>query len=148
LHAYQQAFTEEIARYQLAEAFTHIRDAAEYFRRCYEREQIGLSCVRLLVDDHDRFIGSIEADGLWGDAPDLGIWIAEKYQRQGYAKEALCRFLSVLRDYGYSRFRYETDRHNRASVHLIENLGGEPDTAETVVSPSGKTLELILYRIG
>ena len=148
MRPYQVAFTEPIARYQLAEPFTHIRDAAEYFHRCYEREQIGLSCVRLLADDNDRFIGSIEADGLWGDAPDLGIWIAEEHQRQGYAKEALSRFLAVLRDYGYSRFRYETDRRNLGSIRLVEAFGGEPDTCETVESPSGKRLELVLYRIG
>jgi len=126
----------------------HIRDAADYFHRCYEREQIGLSCVRLLIDDRDRFIGSIEADGLWGDAPDLGIWIAEEFQGQGYAEEALSRFLAILREYGYSRFRYETDRRNLPSVRLAKKFHGEPDTEETVVSPSGKTLELVLYRIG
>lgn len=148
MRPYQTAFTEDVTRYQLAEPFTHIRDAADYFHRCYEREQIGLSCVRLLVDDADRFIGSIEADGLWGDAPDLGIWIAKEYWGQGYAEEALSRFLAVLREYGYSRFRYETDKRNVASIRLAETFGGEPDTEETVVSASGKQLHLRLYRIG
>jgi len=147
LRPYQESFTEEIARYQLADAFTHIRDAADYFHRCYEREQIGLSCVRLLADDSNRFVGSIEADGLWGDAPALGIWIAKEHQGQGYAEEALSRFLSVLREYGYSHFRYETDKRNLASIRLVQKFRGEPDTEETVESSSGKQLQLVLYRI-
>ena len=101
----------------------------------------------MLVDDAGHFIGSIEADELWGDAPDLGIWIAEAYQGQGYAQEALGQFLSILREYGYSRFRYETDKRNLASVRLAQKFGGDPDTEETVETPAGKRLELILYRI-
>lgn len=148
MREYQKAFDAETARYQLADPFLHIRDAANYFHTCYEREQIGMSCVRLLVDDADRFIGSIEADGLWGDAPALGLWIAKAYRKQGYGEEALCRFISVLREFGYSRFRYETDKRNLPSVHLIEKLGAEPSSMETVETPNGKLLELVLYRIG
>lgn len=147
LRDYQKGFDEEAARYQLAEPFTHIRDAANYFHTCYEREQLGMSCVRLLIDDAGQFIGSIEADGLWGDTPDLGLWIAAAHRRNGYGEEALCRFLAVLREFGYSRFRYETDRRNLPSVRFVEKLGGEPDSMETVETPTGKRLELVLYRL-
>ena len=147
LRDYLNGFDAEAARYQFAETFPHIRDAAEYFHDCYLREQARMGFVRLIVSKDGSFMGSVEAHGLWGQTVDLGLWLTTSCRGQGYGREALLLLVEFLVQRGYHRFRYETDMRNAASVRLIEGLNAQKIAHEDVCPKHGKQLYLDLYEL-
>ena len=127
LRDYLNGFDAEAARYQFAETFPHIRDAAEYFHDCYLREQARMGFVRLIVSKDGSFMGSVRG--------------------QGYGREALLLLVEFLVQRGYHRFHYETDMRTAASVRLIEGLNAQKIAHEDVCSKHGKQLYLDLYEL-
>ena len=61
---------------------------------------------------------------IYGTEADVGLWVAEREQQKGYAKEALESILDQLKkDHKTVRVYYSAESDNQASVKLAKSLG-------------------------
>ncbi len=59
----------------------------------------------------------------------VGYWVADQYQRRGYAQEAVCALAEFcFAKLGLTRIEIVCDPHNRASQALIESVGALKET--------------------
>jgi RimJ/RimL family protein N-acetyltransferase len=63
---------------------------------------------------------------------EIGFTVAGKFQRQGYAKEALITLMDYLiQEVGATKLEASTDRRNRRSIKLLEAVGFHHEQART-----------------
>ena len=63
---------------------------------------------------------------------EIGFTVAGKFQRQGYAKEALITLMDYLiQEVGATKLEASTDRRNRRSIKLLEAVGFQQVPART-----------------
>lgn len=143
INEYFEEFNSEITKYQYPDSFDNIEAAKEFFRDFIQRRKEGTSLVCIISDMEGSFIGSVEAHGIDTATPELGVWISQKDQANGYAYESI----KVLIDYIKANqkidyFIYEADCRNYGSVKLINKLNGEKQGHEEFTTASGKELKL------
>lgn len=145
---YFKGFNERITKYQYPEPFESVEAATAFIKEFTKLRLQGIHLVANILNEEKYFVGSVEVHAFDTDTPELGIWIAEPFQRRGYAYEVLkgvMRFIDEHRVVNY--FIYEADRRNRESTTLAHKLGGEFCDYNEVMTPSGKILELNTYKI-
>ncbi len=82
---------------------------------------------------HNRFLGLAGLGRIQTPNPELGIWIRESRQGNGFGWEAVtCLYLWAGANFDYSCFIYPVAEDNHASRRIAESLGG-------VVTNSGAT---------
>ena len=85
---YYQGFNYEITKFQWPDPFENVDEAKNMlkdFLNEMEREETLLFSI---LSKKDQFVGSVEVHGLTGECPELGVWIIESEQKQGFAYEA------------------------------------------------------------
>jgi len=143
-------FTERIIRYMYPPAARSSMDVAPFIADSIEglSNNTNLQLTAVSKEDPDEFVGCLGLHRPQSLTPELGIWIAEKFHRQGLgleAIEALCEWAAeeVKCDY----LRYPVDRDNAPSRRIPESLGGEIEDEYDRVTPDGRTLNIVEYRI-
>ena len=147
LNDYYNGFDDEITKYQWPDPFNSIDDARELLQRFLDEMKKDETLLFAIINEDDRFVGSVEMHGLSEDSPELGVWIIEPQQRKGYAYEALTYILNLAQDeYGKNSFFYEADIRNVGSTKLLNKFSDcyEIDNfdVEEFVTDSGKELQL------
>jgi RimJ/RimL family protein N-acetyltransferase len=145
---YQREFIKEITKFQYPDPFSNSEEAERVLSEFIQMRLEGSALVCTITDSVGRFIGNVEAHSIDTSRPEVGVWIAQKYQRQGYAYEALMGMMEFLRLHsGVEYFIYEADVRNEGSMRLIKKLKGAKQEHESFLTESGKQLELDIFFI-
>ena len=152
LDDYFGEFNEEITKYQWPDPFETIDDAKGLLKEFMDEMDVKETLFYSVISDEGDFAGSVELHGLNSECPEIGVWIAQKEQRKGYAYASLKALLDIARsEYGKTRFFYEADIRNEGSMMLLKKFEGEYDITkmglEEMVTDSGKELKLQGYEL-
>jgi [ribosomal protein S5]-alanine N-acetyltransferase len=92
----------------------------------FETMKLGKSISLTLLDRTSGvFIGRVSLLEADTETPELGIWIKESSQKNGYGKEAVETLMDWANDnLDYKYLRYPVDRRNPGSIKLAESFGG------------------------
>ncbi len=150
LDDYFDAFNTEITKYQWPDPFETKEEARNLLQEFLDEMEKEETLFYSIKSEDDRFIGSVEAHGLSGDCPELGVWIVVDEQHKGYAYEALSQMLeTAFTDYGKTAFYYEADIRNEGSMKLLQKFADKYEIIEQnldeMVTDSGKELKLQGY---
>lgn len=150
LEKYYEGFNSEITKYQWPDPFETIEDARGLLQDFINEMKAEESLFYSILDDKDKFIGSVEVHGLSEECPELGIWISECEQKKGYAYEALKAVLDhACMNYHKRTFFYEADIRNEGSTKLLHKLENQFEILkqglEETTTDSGKMLKLQGY---
>lgn len=148
LEDYYREFTEEITKYQYPDSFPHMEAAdqvmSEFVRDMEQGEMLELA----IFTKGGEFLGGMEAFGLKGETPEIGLWLKSSAHGAGYGYEALKALLDGLNQTGkYQYYIYEADVRNTPSIHLIEKFHAEKGECEEITTESGKKLTLQTYHV-
>lgn len=148
LEDYFTEFTDEITQFQYPDSFKDIQAAEQLVSHFVAEMQRGEMLEMVILTPGGEFIGSIEAFGIKGETPEVGLWIKKSAQGLGYGREALTAMLSYLSaEEKYQYFIYEADVRNQKSLRLVESFDCEKKGCEDVTTESGKKLRLQTYHI-
>ena len=147
LEDYYKHFNEEITKYQWPDPFENVEDARNVLQGFLDEMGKEETLIFAIVDDEERFVGSVEMHGMTEICPELGVWIIGPQQGKGYAFEALkCILDHAYEKYGKTEFFYEADVRNLGSNKLLSKLSDDYTIkaleTENLVTDSGKELKL------
>ena len=147
LEDYYKYFDEEITKYQWPDPFENLEDARNLLQGFLDEMGKEETLIFAIVDDEERFVGSVEMHGMTETCPELGVWIIEPEQGKGYAFCALKYILQYAYEkYGKTEFFYEADVRNVGSKKLLAKLSDGYDIkaleTDEHVTDSGKELKL------
>ena len=147
LEDYYKHFNEEITKYQWPDPFENFEDARNVLQGFLDEMGKEETLIFAIIDDKERFVGSVEMHGMTEICPELGVWIIEPEQGKGYAFEALkCILDHAYEKYGKTEFFYEADVRNVGSNKLLSKLSDgytiKALETENLVTDSGKELKL------
>ncbi len=147
LEDYYRHFDEEITKYQWPDPFESVEDARNLLQGFLDEMGKEETLIFAIIDDEERFVGSVEMHGLSGVFPELGVWIVESEQGKGYAYEALKYVLEyVYEKCGKTESFYEADVRNVGSNKLLTKLSDGYEIKaldiDELVTDSGKELKL------
>ena len=147
LNDYFGEFNAKITRFQWPEPFASIEDARDTLREFLDEMRRGETLLFAVLSKNGDFLGSVEVHGLAADCPEIGVWIVESQQNNGYAYEALNAVLDYVREkYNKTNFYYEADVRNVGSMKLLRKFDEEYEIigqgTEKLTTDSGKELEL------
>ena len=144
-----EEFNERITAYMIPRPAEKLEETLEFIDRSRERAKEG-SNVQLTIETAiGEFLGCC---GLHGEervrTPELGIWLKEGAQGQGYGKEAI----KTLCDWAFENLIldhivYPVDRRNTASRKIPESLRATVVGEKRMTGFGGNELDLVLYRI-
>jgi RimJ/RimL family protein N-acetyltransferase len=143
-------FTEQITEFMFPPPARSVVDVAPFIADSIEglSNNTNLQLVAVDVDNPDQFVGCVGLHKPQSTTPELGIWIAKQFHKQGLgleAIEALCLWAAEEIDCEY--LKYPVDRANVPSRKIPESLGGEIEDEYDLISPDGRTLNIVEYRI-
>ena len=95
------------------------------------------------------FLGCV---GLHGEknvrTPELGIWLKQAAHGSGYGREAVHLLVNwAIANIDFDYFLYPVDRRNIPSRKIPESLGGKVVKEFENTTPTGKFLDMLVYRI-
>jgi len=143
-------FTDQITIYMFPRPARSIDETAKFIADSIEGQINGTNYQVTMVirDDPTSFVGSSGIHHPDSRTPELGLWVAGRYQGKGFGTEtitALCEWAAeeVHCDY----LKYPVDRANTASRKIPEGLGGDVEDEYDLITPDGRTLNILEYRI-
>jgi RimJ/RimL family protein N-acetyltransferase len=101
--------------------FKTLEEVSEWIDGAIEQHELGKKEEYVIFHDN-QFIGMISPSFISKTEAEVGMWISEKYQGQGYGKEALQKLIENLKDRNITKMYYETDPENEASIRLARSL--------------------------
>lgn len=143
-------FDDEITRYMYPPPARSAMDVAPFIADSLEglSTNTNLQLVAVQREDPNQFVGCLGLHKPQTDTPELGIWIAKTFHKQGLGLEAiegLCEWATDEIECDY--LRYPVDRENIPSRRIPETLGGEIEDEYDRITPDGRTLNIVEYRI-
>ena len=118
------AITPGLTRFMNWEPPSSSEEFAEVWRSWLPEMNTG-SELHFAIRARQEFIGIAGLHGLKEDHPELGLWIKEAAQGNGYGHEAMGALLAwASRRFGSSAFRWPVAVDNAPSRRLAEKLGG------------------------
>ncbi len=143
-------FDEQIAQYMYPPAARSRMDVAPFIANSIEglSNNTNLQMVAMNKVSPDEFVGCIGLHEVDTHTPVLGIWLAKNFHRQGLGLEgiqALCGWAATEIECDY--LKYPVDRANMPSRRIPESLGGEVEDEYDRITPDGRTLNIVEYRI-
>jgi [ribosomal protein S5]-alanine N-acetyltransferase len=150
LEPINREFNERITRYMTPPAAQSSTDVALFIADSMEglNNNTNLQLTAVSREQPHEFTGCLGLHHPETRTPELGIWIAEKFHRQGLgleAIEALCAWAAKEIDCDY--LQYPVDRANQPSRRIPESLGAEIEDEYDRITTDGRTLNLVEYRI-
>ena len=143
-------FNERITRYMTPPAAQSSTEVAAFIADSMEglNNNTNLQLTAVNRERPGKFAGCLGLHNPETRTPELGIWIAEKFHRQGLgleAIEALCAWAAKEIDCDY--LEYPVDKANHPSRRIPESLGAEIEDEYDRITADGRTLNLVEYRI-
>ena len=150
LNHYFNGFNAEITNFQWPDPFESIDDARSTLQEFLNEMERDETLLFSILSKNGEFLGSVEIHGLVEECPELGIWIIESVQNNGYAYEALNAVLDYVRSkFEKTKFYYEADIRNIGSIKLLHKFDEKYEIIEQglekLTTDSGKELELQGY---
>jgi [ribosomal protein S5]-alanine N-acetyltransferase len=143
-------FTPEITQYMFPSPAEKIEEIEDFIEVSLYNMYMGYDLHFVIVSKATgEFLGCCSLHG--EDkvrTPELGIWLKQSAQGHGYGREAvqtLVAWVSQHIDLDY--FVYPVDRHNIPSRKIPEFLGGRIVNERQDLTPTGKILDIVVYRI-
>ncbi len=143
-------FTERVTRFMLpspprssVETATFIADSISGM---IDRTNLQLTILR--KDMQNQFVGCAGLHHPESLTPEIGIWLAQDSQGLGFGLEAvkaICDWAADEIECDY--IKYPVDRANEASRRIPESLGAEIEDEYDRVTPDGRILNIVEYRI-
>ncbi len=145
-----QEFTNEITTYMIPSPPENIEETHNFIVESRRGIEAGNNLQFVVVSKTTgEFLGNC---GLHGEGkirtPEIGIWLKKNAHGKGYGREAVRTLVNWSRnniDLDY--FIYPVERRNTASRKIPESLGGQVVEESQVKTPTGKILDLVVYRI-
>ena len=143
-------FTDEITTYMLPSTSANIEETQNFIATSRQDVEAGYNLQFVVVSKTtEEFLGNC---GLHGQGkvrmPELGIWLKKDAHGKGYGREAVYTLVNWSKnniDLDY--FIYPVDRRNTPSRKIPESLGGQIFEDYKVKTPTGKILDLVVYKI-
>lgn len=118
------AITPGLTRFMSWEPPFSLEKFAEVWRSWIPAMSAG-SDLHLVIRAGQEFVGIAGLHGLGEDQPEVGIWIKEAVQGNGYGQEAMAGLLAwASQRFGLSAFQWPAAVDNARSRRLAEKLGG------------------------
>ena len=145
-----QEFTNEITTYMFPSPSENIGGTQDFIVTSRRDIEAGNNLQFVVVSKTtEEFLGNC---GLHGQGqvrkPELGIWLKKNAHGKGYGREAVHTLVNWSKnniDFDY--FIYPVDRRNTASRKIPESLDGQIVEDYQVKTPTGKILDLVVYKI-
>ncbi len=145
-----QEFTPEITTYMFPDPAKDIGETRKFITASREAIAAGSNLqFVILAKATSEFLGCV---GLHGEenvrTPEIGIWLKQSAHGGGYGREAVHLLVNWTRkniDLDY--FIYPVDRRNIPSLKIPEFLGGKVIEEFEKTTPTGKFLDMLVYRI-
>jgi [ribosomal protein S5]-alanine N-acetyltransferase len=143
-------FTCEITHYMVPSPAQDIEETRSFIAESRCSMQAGHNLQLVIVEKtRGEFLGCC---GLHGEGkvrtPELGIWLKKSAHGKGYGQEAIQTLVSwAWKSIDLDYFMYPVDRNNTASVKIPQSLGGEVMEDLKIKTPSGKILDILVYKI-
>jgi ribosomal-protein-alanine N-acetyltransferase len=143
-------FTDRVTTYMFPRPARSIDETAKFIADSIEGQLNGTNyqVTMVLRDDPKCFVGCSGIHHPDSRTPELGLWVAERHQGKGFGTEAisaLCRWAAQEIDCDY--LQYQVDQANIASRKIPEGLGGDVEDEYDLITPDGRTLNILEYRI-
>lgn len=143
-------FTDQITTYMFPRPARSIDETAKFIADSIEGQINGTNyqVTMVLRNDPTSFVGCSGIHHPDSRTPELGLWVAGSYQGKGFGTEtitALCEWAAEEVDCDY--LKYPVDRANTASRKIPEGLGGDVEDEYDLITPDGRTLNILEYRI-
>lgn len=107
----------------------------------------GLGLV-ILKRDSQEFLGCAGLHRIDRKNPELGIWLKKTAHGNKYGLETIAAIKNWAdKNLEYKYLRYPVDKANIASRKIAETLGGKIVDEYYKINMSGKTLDIVEYRI-
>lgn len=143
-------FTERVTRYMFPAPAKSSAETAVFVAIAMEGMSKGTE-LQLTIrrnDERREFVGCAGLHHPDSQTPELGVWIAEPSQHQGFAFEAieaLCKWAADELECNF--LKYPVDRANARSRIIPEMLGAEIEDEYIDITPTGKRLDAVEYWI-
>ncbi len=141
--------TPEITLYMHPKSPDKIEETIEYILDRTERMKRGEEIVITILDKNTgEFLGGSGLHHMNTRILEFGIWIKKSAHGNGYGYEAISGIKKWAEDnLDFDFFIYPADRKNIPSRKIAESLGGKLHKEYADKSLSGKTLDIVEYRI-
>lgn len=142
-------FTEEVTLYMFPSPAKEIKETRCFITESRKAVQAGHNFQFAILSKTDEFLGCC---GLHGEenvrTPELGIWLKKSSHGKGYGREAIHTLVDwARRNLHIDAFIYPVDRRNILSRKIPESLHGKIIKEAPKETPTGKFLDLVVYRI-
>jgi len=143
-------FNERVTRYMFPSPASSSTETASFIADSIEGmiDRTDLQVTILRKDMQSQFAGCAGLHHPESRTPEIGIWLAEGSQGMGFgleAVEAICGWAADEIECDY--IIYPVDLANTASRHIAESLGAEVEDEYDRVTPDGRILNIVEYRI-
>lgn len=143
-----QSFTDEISHFIIPKSFKDLEEVNEFIKKAIQDNQANKKLQLLILHKNNQFIGGINLKKIQTKTPEFGIWIKKEYHGKKIGKKAITTLKNwAEQNFDYDYFIYPVDKNNIPSRKIPESLGGEIIREYQEVNQSGKTLNLIEFRI-
>ena len=144
-----QEFTSEITYLMFPKPAENIQET-EYFiqtsiQQRHNKTDLALTILRQQTNE---FLGICGIHKINTDTPELGIWLKKSAHGNGFGKEAIHSLKNwVDRNLNCQYILYPVEGKNLPSRKIPESFGAKIFRHYQQISASGKTLDLLEYRI-
>jgi [ribosomal protein S5]-alanine N-acetyltransferase len=145
-----QEFTTEITTYMFPDPAINLEERCAFINGSRQAIAAGHNLQFVILSKlTSEFLGCV---GLHGEKkvriPEIGIWLKKKAHGSGYGREAVHLLVNWTREnIDIDYFIYPVDRRNISSRKIPESLGGKVIESFEKTTPTGKFLDMLVYRI-
>lgn len=143
-------FTETVTRFMFPSPARSSVETASFIADSIEGmlNRTNLQLTILRKDTQNEFAGCAGLHHPESRTPEIGIWLAEESQGMGLGLETvkgICGWAADEIECDY--IKYPVDRANGASRRIPESLGAEIEDEYDRITPDGRILNIVEYRI-
>jgi [ribosomal protein S5]-alanine N-acetyltransferase len=145
-----QEFTTEITKYMFPDPAKNLEERRAFINESRQAIAAGYNLQFVILSKAtSEFLGCL---GLHGERnasmPEIGIWLKQNAHGSGYGREAVHLLVDWAREnIEIDYFIYPVDRRNISSRKIPESLGGNIIKEFENTTPTGKYLDMLVYRI-
>ncbi|RZM82799.1 GNAT family N-acetyltransferase [Leptolyngbya iicbica] len=142
-------FNAAVTRYMYPKPAEHLDETLEFIARSRAAMESQTELVLAITLSDDGFLGCCGVHLTQGPrSPELGIWIKQSAQGQGYGREAICTVARwLVQTLAFDYVIYPVDRANIASRKIPEALGGVVFREQVITALTGHVLDEVVYKI-
>lgn len=144
-----QEFKEAITYYMYPKPHQTIADTVRFIEKSLAERQAGTR-LQMVILNHQtgEFLGMCGIHRLDKKMPELGLWIKESAQGQGYGKEAMVAVKAWAdQNLEFEFIRYPVAKENSNSRKIAEFLGGKIAKEYNKTMQTGRTWAMVQYWI-